>query len=156
MTTAKAGMAKVMSLRLTQGDYRRLHAFAVSKDLRDGPAARELIIKGLAADGLELYSTELGAYLRAVMQPLIDGFDQRLEGRNAEQEDRIARVVSRASKASFVAAIAAIEAEKGIYREELRDVTPSRIYDAYSRQAGLLQAGYSLEEARERLANGKS
>lgn len=40
---------KVVSLRLSAGDYRRLHAYGVSK--------------GLAADGLSLYSTELGTYL---------------------------------------------------------------------------------------------
>ncbi|MFR3452173.1 MAG: hypothetical protein ACLTSX_12185 [Collinsella sp.] len=97
---------KVMSLRLDQSAYRRIHAYGAAKGISDSAAARELIAGGLAADGLALYSTELGAYLRGVVQPLLDQIDETLEQRNAEQEDRIARVVHRATRASIVAAIA--------------------------------------------------
>ena len=62
MAIGKDG-SKVMSLRLPDKAYRRLHAYGVSKDLSDSAAARELIAGGLAADGLSLYSTELGTYL---------------------------------------------------------------------------------------------
>lgn len=95
--------AKVMSLRLSPDDYRRLHAYGVSKGLTDSAAARELIAGGLASDGLALYSTELGGYLRGVMQPLLEQLDRTLGERNAEQEDRIARVVHRATRASCTA-----------------------------------------------------
>ncbi len=107
---------KVMSLRLDQQTYRRLRAYGTSKGLSDSAAARELVAGGLAADGLALYSTELGTYLRSVVQPLLDQIDESLEKRNAEQEDRIARVVHRATRASIVAAIAAVEIEKGHFR----------------------------------------
>ena len=147
--------SKVMSLRLDAKTYRRLHAYGVSKDLTDSAAARELIAGGLAADGLALYSTELGAYLRHVVQPLLDQLDRTLEERNAEQEDRIARVVHRATRGSIVAAIAAVEIEKGTF-EGLSEVCASDIYAAYDRQARLMQAGLSLQEARERLSHGKS
>ena len=93
---------KVVSLRLSQGDYRRLHAYGVSKGLSDSAAARELIAGGLAADGLALNSSELGTYLRGVVQPLLDQVDETLEAKNAEQEDRIARVVHRATRASKI------------------------------------------------------
>ncbi len=149
------GAVKVMSLRLPEGDYRRLHAYGASKGLTDSAAARELIAGGLAADGLALYSTELGAYLRGVMQPLLEQLDRTLDERNAEQEDRIARVVHRAARASIVAAIAAVEVEKGTF-EGLSDVPAADIYAAYDKQAGLMQAGLGLEEARERLRHGKS
>lgn len=147
--------SKVMSLRLDSKTYRRLHAYGVSKDLTDSAAARELIAGGLAADGLALYSTELGAYLRHVVQPLLDQLDRTLEERNAEQEDRIARVVHRAARGSIVAAIAAVEIEKGTF-EGLAEVSASDIYAAYDRQARLMQAGLTLQEARERLSHGKS
>ena len=147
--------SKVMSLRLDAKTYRRLHAYGVSKDLSDSAAARELIAGGLAADGLALYSTELGAYLRHVVQPLLDQLDRTLEERNAEQEDRIARVVHRAARGSIVAAIAAVEIEKGTF-EGLAEVSASDIYAAYDRQARLMQAGLTLQEARERLSHGKS
>ena len=62
---------KVMSLRLDQSAYRRLHAYGAAKGISDSAAARELIAGGLAADGLALYSTELGAYLRGVVQMCI-------------------------------------------------------------------------------------
>lgn len=145
---------KVMSIRLDQATYRRLHAFGTSKNTTDSAAARELIASGLARDGLELYSTELGAYLRGVVQPLIESFDESLERRNEEQEDRIARCVHRATRGSIVAAIAACEIEKGLF-DGLRDVPASEIYERYDKQAGLVQAGYSLEEARDRVRRGK-
>lgn len=134
---------KVMSLRLSAGDYRRLHAYGVSKGLSDS-----------AADGLALYSSELGTYLRGVVQPLLDQIDETLEARNAEQEDRIARVVHRATRASIVAAIAAVEIEKGTFAG-LDGVSAADIYATYDKQAGLIQAGYTLEEARERVRRGK-
>ena len=140
---------KVMSLRLSAGDYRRLHAYGVSKGLSDSAAARELI-----AGGLALYSSELGTYLRGVVQPLLDQVDETLEARNAEQEDRIARVVHRATRASIVAAIAAVEIEKGTFAG-LDGVSAADIYATYDKQAGLIQAGYTLEEARERVRRGK-
>lgn len=145
---------KVVSLRLDQKTYRRLHAYGVSKGLSDSAAARELIADGLAADGLALYSTELGAYLRGVVRPLLDQVDETLEARNAEQEDRIARVVHRATRASIVAAIAAVEIEKGTFAG-LDGVSAADIYATYDKQAGLIQAGYTLEEARERVRRGK-
>lgn len=140
---------KVMSLRLDQKTYRRLHAYGVSKGLSDSAAARELI-----AGGLALYSTELGTYLRGVVRPLLDQVDETLEARNAEQEDRIARVVHRATRASIVAAIAAVEIEKGTFAG-LDGVSAADIYATYDKQAGLIQAGYTLEEARERVRRGK-
>lgn len=154
MAIGKDG-SKVMSLRLPDKAYRRLHAYGVSKDLSDSAAARELIAAGLASDGLALYSTELGTYLRGVMQPLLEQLDHMLDERNAEQEDRIARVVHRATRASIVAAIAAVEIEKGTF-EGLDGVSASDIYAAYDKQAGLMQRGMTLSEARERLSDGKS
>lgn len=147
--------AKVMSLRFSPDDYRRLHAYGVSKGLTDSAAARELITAGLASDGLALYSTELGTYLRGVMQPLLEQLDRTLGERNGEQEDRIARVVHRATRASIVAAIAAVEIEKGTFNG-LDGVSASDIYAAYDKQAGLMQRGMTLSEARERLSDGKS
>ena len=145
---------KVMSLRLDQKTYRRLHAYGISKGLSDSAAARELIAGGLAAAGLALYSTELGTYLRGVVRPLLDQVDETLEARNAEQEDRIARVVHRATRASIVAAIAAVEIEKGTFAGH-DGVSAADIYATYDKQAGLIQAGYTLEEARERVRRGK-
>ena len=145
MTTGK-DKSKVMSLRLPDKTYRRLHAYGVSKGLSGSAAAREL---------MALYSTELGTYLRGVMQPLLEQLDHTLDERNAEQEDRIARVVHRATRASIVAAIAAVEVEKGTF-EGLDGVSASDIYAAYDKQAGLMQRGMTLSEARRRLSDGKS
>lgn len=155
MQQRKSSVTRVMSLRLDARTYRRLHAYGVSKDLTDSAAARELIAGGLAADGLSLYSTELGTYLRGVMQPLLEQLDRALDERNAEQEDRIARVVHRATRGSIVAAIAAVEIEKGTF-DGLSEVSASDIYATYDKQARLMQAGLTLQEARDRLSHGKS
>lgn len=145
---------QVMSLRLNPDTYRRLHAYGASKGISDSAAARELIVSGLAQDGLALYSTELGTYLRGIMTPLLEQLDSTLEARNAEQEDRIARVVSKSTKGSIIAAISSVELMKGMF-EGLRDIPASDIYEKYSKQAGLVQAGYTLEEARERVGRNK-
>lgn len=140
---------KVMSLRLDDRTYRRLHAYGVSKGLPDSAAARELIVSGLAQDGLGLYSTELGAYLRRVMQPLLDGLARELDGRDRGLEDRVARAVHRASRGSIVAAIAAIECERALY-DGLADVDATDVYARYDAWAGRMQAGMTLGEARDR------
>lgn len=152
---SKQRASKVMSIRLDQQTYRRLNAFGTAQGLSDSAAARALIVSGLAQDGLELYSTELGGYLRGVMQPLLEQLDQALEARGEELEDRIARVVHRATRGSLIAAIAAVEIEKGTF-PGLEGVSATEIYDAYDKQARLIQTGLSLEEARERLSHGKS
>lgn len=138
-----------MSLRLDEDTYRRLHAYAVSKGVTDSAAARELVASGLAQDGLGLYSTELGAYLRRTVQPLLESLERALDRRNQEMEDRVARCVHRATRGSIVAAIAALEVEKGIF-EGLADVPVAELYEAYDEQARMVQAGMSLEEARSR------
>ena len=134
-------MAKkhVMSLRLDDEAYRRLRAYASSRGVADSAAARELLAAGLARDGLELYSTELGAYLRGVMGPLVESFEDSLERRNAEQEDRIARVVHRAARGAVVAAIASCELLKEAY-PGLADV-PARRRVRGIRRAGAHAAG---------------
>ena len=63
-------------------------------------------------------------------------------------------MVHRATRASIVAAIAAVEIEKGTFAG-LDGVSAADIYAAYDKQAGLIQAGYTLEEARERVRRGK-
>ena len=63
-------------------------------------------------------------------------------------------MVHRATRASIVAAIASVEIEKGTF-EGLEGVSAADIYAAYDKQAGLMQAGYSLGEARERVRRGK-
>ena len=53
-----------------------------------------------------------------------------------------------------MAAIAAVEIEKGVF-DGLSEIPASDIYAAYDKQARLIQAGMSLEEARDRVRRGK-
>ena len=143
-----------VSVRMPGEMKRRVEGYATANDISVSEAARELIAAGLACDGLELYSSELGGFLRRTMEPLIEGFDQSLERRNEEQEDRLARVVHRATRASIIAAIAGCEVEKAVY-PGLADVPVEDVYASYDRQAGMVQAGMTLGEARERVRGGK-
>lgn len=64
LKASNAKKYKVMSVRLDRQTHRRLRAYAITNDMTESAAARELVAMGLANDGLALYSTELGGCLR--------------------------------------------------------------------------------------------
>jgi phosphoribosylpyrophosphate synthetase len=136
----------VMSVRLGDDVYRRVRAYATSTGQRESTALRELAAKGLASDGLSFYSTELGDFLRKTMNTCLGTFDEALEQRNAEQEDRIARVVARSAKQASVASLVSVDIAKGIF-PGLKDVPVEDVYGEYSRRAGEMAAGASFGEA---------
>ena len=140
--------AHVMSVRLDEKTYQRVKAYAIASGQKESAALRDLACKGLASDGLELYASELGQYLRSVMNGVLTTFDEALEQRNAEQEDRIARVVARSGKQASVASLICTDLAKGFF-PSLKSVPIEKIYAEYSRRAGEMQAGKSFEEARQ-------
>lgn len=143
--SAKAS-TKVMSVRLDAETYRRLKAYAASIEKPESAALRELAVRGLAADGLELYSSEVANFVRTVMEGVVAEMDALLERRNDEHEDRIARVVARSAKQGSVASLACIDIVRGIY-PALREISAEEVYRRYSKRAGEMQAGHSFAEA---------
>ena len=147
MARQERGGAHVMSVRLDEKTYQRVKAYAIASNMKESAALRDLACKGLASDGLELYATELGQFLRSVMNGVLTTFDEALEQRNAEQEDRIARVVARSAKQASVASLICTDLAKGLF-PNLKEVPIEKVYAEYSRRAGEMQAGKSFEEAR--------
>lgn len=141
------GKQHVKSIRFDDETYRRVRAYAAGRGLTDSAAIRELVVRGLSVDGLSLYSTELGEFLRTTMGGCLEQFDQALRRRNDEAEDRLARVTSRSTKGALVAALVSVDLAKGLF-EGLSDVPAEEVWRAYARQAGELQAGRSIEEVR--------
>lgn len=141
------GKQHVKSIRFDDETYRRVRAYAAGRGLTDSAAIRELVVRGLSVDGLSLYSTELGEFLRTTMGGCLEQFDQALRRRNDEAEDRLARVTSRSTKGSLVAALVSVDLAKGLF-EGLSDVPAEEVWRAYARQAGELQAGRSIEEVK--------
>lgn len=141
------GKQHVKSIRFDDETYRRVRAYAAGRGLTDSAAIRELVVRGLSVDGLSLYSTELGEFLRTTMNGCLERFDQALRRRNDEAEDRLARVTSRSTKGALVAALVSVDLAKGLF-EGLTDVPAEEVWRAYARQAGELQAGRSIEEVR--------
>ncbi|QOY60618.1 hypothetical protein [Thermophilibacter immobilis] len=138
---------QIKSIRFDEETYRRIKAYAAGSGVTDSAAIRELVVKGLSVDGLGLYSTELGEYLRTTMNGCLASFEEALRRRNDEAEDRLARVTSRSTKGALVAALVACDLAKGLF-EGLADVSVEDVYRAYARQAGELQAGRSIDEVK--------
>lgn len=138
---------QIKSIRFDEETYRRIKAYAAGSGVTDSAAIRELVVKGLSVDGLGLYSTELGEYLRTTMNGCLASFEEALRRRNDEAEDRLARVTSRSTKGALVAALVACDLAKGLF-EGLADVSVEDVYRAYARQAGEMQAGRSIDEVK--------
>ena len=147
-----ARQVHVMSVRLDDETYRRISAYAQASGQRESAALRELAAKGLASDGLELYATELGSYLRSVLNGMLSSFSELLERRNSEQEDRIARVVARSAKQASVASLICTDIAKGLF-PALKDIPVEEVYARYSERAGMMQAGASFGEALHRASD---
>lgn len=142
---AKNGYVK--SVRFDGETYRRIKAYAAGEGVTDSAAIRELVVKGLSVDGLNLYSSELGEYLRVTMNGCLASFEESLKRRNDEAEDRLARVTSRSTKGALVAALVSCDLAKGLF-EGLKDVPVEDVYRAYAKQAGELQAGRTIDEVK--------
>lgn len=149
---AKNGCVK--SVRFDGETYRRIKAYAAGEGVTDSAAIRELVVKGLSVDGLNLYSTELGEYLRATMNGCLASFEESLRRRNDEAEDRLARVTSRSTKGALIAALVSCDLAKGLF-EGLTDVPVEDVYRAYAKQAGELQAGRTIDEVKSDARAGR-
>lgn len=147
MSTKLSEKGQVKSVRFDEETYRRIKAYAAGSGVTDSAAIRELVVKGLSVDGLGLYSTELGEYLRTTMNGCLAGFEEALRRRNDEAEDRLARVTSRSTKGALVAALVSCDLAKGLF-EGLADVSVEDVYRAYARQAGEMQAGRTIDEVK--------
>ncbi len=64
MAKTAAEKTRVKSIRFDEGTYRCVKAYVASRGASDSAAIRERVAKGLAADGLSSYSTELECFLR--------------------------------------------------------------------------------------------
>ena len=78
MSTKLNEKGRVKSVRFDEETYRRIKAYAAGSGVTDSAAIRGLVVKGLSVDGLGLYSTELGEYLRTTMNGCLAGFEEAL------------------------------------------------------------------------------
>ncbi len=140
---------ETMTVRLDDGLRRLVKAHAAAAGTSEGAAVRELLRRGLAADGMELYSSELGSYLRSVMNGVLDVFREEMEARNDQLEDRVARVMGRPAVASVMSAIMCVDLLRGLY-EGLRQTSSAEVFERYRRQAGEYQSGVPIAEVKRR------
>lgn len=154
MSDKPSDKTHVKSIRFDRETYHRIKAYAAANDTTDSAAIRELVAKGLSVDGLSLYSTELGGYLRTTMNGCLASFEEALKRHNDEAEDRLARVTSRSTKGALVAALVSCDLAKGLF-EGLANVPVEDVYRAYAKQAGELQAGHSIDEVKANARAGR-
>lgn len=143
MTTKK----KVRSLRVDSVLDARITSYAQATGMKDSEAVRDLVEKGLACEALSMFATPVGGLIRDVIEAefslLRDGMDESSE----RLEERIARVVSRGTKASLATQAQLNDVSRAII-PAWKDVPAADLWSHYSRMGGELQAGKSYADVK--------
>lgn len=143
MTTKK----KVRSLRVDSVLDARIASYAQATGMKDSEAVRDLVEKGLACEALSMFATPVGRLIRDVIEAefslLRDGMDESSE----RLEERIARVVSRGTKASLATQAQLNDVSRAII-PVWKDVPAADLWSHYSRMGGELQAGKSYADVK--------
>lgn len=108
---------------------------------------RDLVEKGLACEALSMFATPVGGLIRDVIEAefslLRDGMDESSE----RLEERIARVVSRGTRASLATQAQLNDVSRAII-PAWKDVPAADLWSHYSRMGGELQAGKSYADVK--------
>lgn len=143
MTTKK----KVRSLRVDSVLDARIISYAQATGMKDSEAVCDLVEKGLACEALSMFATPVGGLIRDVIEAefslLRDGMDESSE----RLEERIARVVSRGTKASLATQAQLNDVSRAII-PAWKDVPAADLWSHYSRMGGELQAGKSYADVK--------
>lgn len=143
MTTKK----KVRSLRVDSVLDASITSYAQATGMKDSEAVRDLVEKGLACEALSMFATPVGGLIRDVIEAefslLRDGMDESSE----RLEERIARVVSRGTKASLATQAQLNDVSRAII-PAWKDVPAADLWSHYSRMGGELQAGKSYADVK--------
>lgn len=143
MTTKK----KVHSLRVDSVLDARITSYAQATGMKDSEAVRDLVEKGLACEALSMFATPVGGLIRDVIEAefslLRDGMDESSE----RLEERIARVVSRGTRASLATQAQLNDVSRAII-PAWKDVPAADLWSHYSRMGGELQAGKSYADVK--------
>lgn len=143
MTTKK----KVRSLRVDSVLDARITAYAQAAGMKDSEAVRDLVEKGLACEALSVFATPVGGLIRDVIEAefsfLRDGIDESSD----RLEERVARVVSRGTKASLATQAQLNDVSRAII-PAWKDVPAADLWSHYSRMGGELQAGKTYADVK--------
>ena len=80
----------------------KVGAYCAATGLKEATALRELVEKGLMTEGLSLYASPLGQFVRDVMQGQLDLFRSELEEHNDDLENRLAKITAKGAKNSIL------------------------------------------------------
>lgn len=143
MTTKK----KVRSLRVDSVLDARITAYAQAAGMKGSEAVRDLVEKGLACEAFSVFATPVGGLVRDVIEAefslLRDGMDESSD----RLEERIARVVSRGTKASLATQAQLNDVSRAII-PAWKDVPAADLWSHYSRMGGELQAGKTYADVK--------
>lgn len=141
-------MAKTAhSVRLDEVLERRVQAFANDRAYTTSEAIRQLLEKGLAAEGIDFYAGPIANLISRSVQSEFALIQRAMEEQSKASEDRIAKVCSRGTKAALANLVQVVDLSRaliGVYRRE----DPAEMYDYYDEIGGRLQHGESLAEIR--------
>jgi hypothetical protein len=137
----------VKTLRLDQPTDEKVTAYCAATGLKEATALRQLIERGLMTEGLSLYATPLGQFVRDVMQGQLDLFRDELEQRNDDLEERIAKITAKGAKYSIYGALLQTDLARGII-PAWKEMSAEAVWKAYSKQAGELQRGKAFKDIR--------
>jgi len=143
MATSKT----VKTVRLDPVLVDKVAAYCATTGLKEASALRQLIEKGLTTEGLSLYATPLGQFVRDLMQGQLDLFREELEERNDDLENRLVKITAKGAKNSILSALLLTDLSLGLI-PAWKDKLPDEIWQAYSRQAGEYQSGKSFRDVK--------
>lgn len=141
-------MAKTThSVRLDEIQERRIQAYASDNAIKTSEALRQLIEKGLATEGVDLYANPVAELISRTVRAEFAFIQQAIEEQGRATEERVAKVCSRGTRAALGNMVQVADLSRALI-EAYRTDDSADIYDYYSHIGGRLQHGESLAKIR--------
>lgn len=129
---------------------KRIESYCMSAGMKEADAIRFLLEQGLACESLNVFATSVGSLIRNVVEAEFALMRQEMEEHETQMEERVARVVSRGTKASLQTAVQLNDVSRSII-PAWNNVNAEDLWNFYSEIAGKLQSGTNYSEAKKDL-----
>lgn len=137
----------VKTVRLDPLLNRRLKSYCEASGVREADAIRKLLELGLASESLNVFATPVGELIRTVISAEFSLMREEMDEHENLMEERVARVVSRGTKASLASAAQLNDLSRALI-PAWRDTSAVDLWKHYQGIGGALQSGASYADVR--------
>lgn len=137
----------VKSIRLDPLLAKRIESYCTANAMKEADALRHLLDQGLACESLNVFATPVGSLIRNVVEAEFSLMREELENHEQLMEERVARVVSRGTKASLQTAALLNDVSRALI-PAWKELPAEDLYAYYAKIGGEMQAGASYRDAR--------